>query len=117
MEIVINPGSGPVSDATESAARAAVDHFVEDLRELHGIATAGVEPVRDEGDGRWSFNLTFADGRRVEVEMPGLPVERVRWMGGPDQNIWDFPRLYVDGSSWVWLFALRACSRRPAVNG
>jgi hypothetical protein len=41
--------------------------------------------------------------------MPGLPVEQVRYMGESGQNIWDFPRLYVDDSSWIWEFALSSC--------
>jgi len=31
--------------------------------------------------------------------MPGLPIDEVHWMRQHDQNIWDFPRLYVGGSS------------------
>jgi hypothetical protein len=30
----------------------------------------------------------------------------LRFTGAADQNIWDFPRLYVNGSSWVWIYAV-----------
>ena len=38
--------------------------------------------------------------------MPGIPTERVRYLGDPGQNIWDYPRLYVNGESGVWSIAL-----------
>ncbi|MET9402659.1 hypothetical protein [Kitasatospora sp. NPDC002965] len=41
--------------------------------------------------------------------MPGLSLDQVRWMNEPDQNIWNYPRLFVDGSSWVWWYALGIC--------
>lgn len=39
------------------------------------------------------------------VDMPSLSLEKIRYMGEKTQNIWDFPRLYVNGSSWVWKYA------------
>lgn len=104
MTIFINPGSGPVADADEAAAWISIGTFAADLmaRDLH------VTEVARQGapdDGRYGFMLTFGDGRRVEVEMPGLLPEKVRYLDGDTQNIWDFPRLYIDGSSWVWRFA------------
>ena len=38
--------------------------------------------------------------------MPGISLEKVRFMGKEDENIWDFPRLYVDDESYVWKYAL-----------
>lgn len=43
--------------------------------------------------------------------MPGIALENVRYVGADDQNIWDFPRLYVEGSSWVWEFGVRVATR------
>lgn len=110
MLIAINPGSGPIEGATEEDAVASLRDFISDLRDLHEVDVLRFESLRDEGDGRWSFMLHTTDGRQIEVEMPGWPAERLRWMNEPGQNIWHFPRLYVDGSSWVWLYALRACT-------
>lgn len=62
-----------------------------------------------EGDGRFTYRLSFSDDLRFDVEMPGLPLERVRYTGADGQRISDYPRLYVDGSSWVWKFAVSAC--------
>lgn len=110
MTIIINPGSGPVPDATAEQAAENAAMFVLDLgaRRLP-VAKAERRPDADYGDGRFAFELTMADGRSIEIQMPGVPVERVRFLGEDGQNIWDFPRLYVDGSSWVWQFALSAC--------
>jgi len=108
--IFINPGSGPVLDATEANARANIAAFVADLSELYAARVTDGESANR--DGRWAFSIEIADGlhiRRAEIDMPGLPLEQVRYLGQGDQNIWDFPRLYVDGDSWVWEFALSAC--------
>ena len=47
------------------------------------------------------------------VEMPGLPLEQVRYMGHEGQNARDYPRLYVDGASWLWEFAVNIVSDFP----
>lgn len=113
MQIVINPGSGPVANATAEQAAVNIKQFVADLavRGLN-VVDIGRTPEADydlqDNDGRFAFDLTFDDGSVAAVQMPGIPVERVRWLG-PDQDIWQFPRLYVDGNSWVWFFALNAC--------
>jgi hypothetical protein len=46
------------------------------------------------------------DGNKAEVLMPGLLLSQVRYTGDGYQNIWDYPRLYVDGDSWVWKYAI-----------
>mgnify|MGYP001585291590 CR=1 FL=1 len=110
MNVIINPGSGPVASATSDNATCNMGVFTDDLR-ANGIDvdTFIRRAASDYGDGRYAYEISFADGRTVEVQMPGLPVEQVRWLAEPDQNIWDFPRLYVDGNSWVWKYALSQC--------
>jgi hypothetical protein len=110
MTIIINPGSGPVSDATYENALANIVAFG---REVGAESWATEGEAATEGDGRWTFTLARG-GQSSEIEMPGLPLERVRYMGREDQNIWDFPRLYVNGSSWVWEFALSVVWRDEA---
>jgi hypothetical protein len=111
MTVFINPGSGPVVEATEENAAVNITVFADDLRR-DGLDVAGCDrtPHADYGDGRYAFALAMADGRTIEIQMPGLPVERVRYIDSDGQNIWDFPRLYVDDSSWVWTYALDACT-------
>lgn len=100
--IVINPGSGPVKNATETNAVDNMKHFVADCR-VEGLNV--LRNPKDDEDGRYSF-LVWKGTRCHKVEMPGLPLSRVRYMSEDGQNIWDFPRLYVNDSSWIWQYAL-----------
>lgn len=106
MQIHINPGSGPIPHATEANADANMNAFKADLRE-RGIDTGEELRRRSDldSDGRYGYELRTAEGHYAEVEMPGLPTDQVRWLG-PKQDIWQYPRLYVDGNSWIWFFAL-----------
>ncbi|MFB7378582.1 hypothetical protein ACFC6U_27900 [Kitasatospora purpeofusca] len=110
MPVIINPGSGPVPGADRRAADENMTRFVEDLADQGIIATGFLAtPNDDYGDGRYAFRLNLPDGRTAEVQMPGLPLDQVRWMNEPDQNFGNYPRLFVDGSSWVWWYALDRC--------
>lgn len=109
MTIMINPGTGPVEGATVEQAKANMDAFAADLVE-RGMYVTGLTRREDaDDDGRYGYLLTMGDARKVEIDMPGLPLDRVRYMDSEGQDIWDFPRLYVDGSSWIWMFALGQC--------
>ncbi|MEU4386591.1 hypothetical protein [Promicromonospora sp. NPDC023805] len=110
MSIHINPGSGPVLDATEENATANMEAFAAGLRDL-GVAITEVarHAEEDYGEGRYAYTVKTGDQRTLEVQMPGWPLDRVRFVDADHQDIWDFPRLYVDDSSWVWTFALTAC--------
>ncbi len=103
MTIIINPGTGPVSDASYSYAKTNMAMLMVDAgcHSLTEVATP------DLGDGRFRFFACRGD-RWHEIDMPGMPLNQVRYMGDEGQNIWDFPRLYVDGSSWVWKYAIEA---------
>lgn len=109
MTVFINPGSGPVVDATVENAAFNMGAFTADLLHRDDTDIPSVERNPDlDDEGRFGWVLHFSD-RDIEVEMPGLPLAQVRYMQDPSQNIWDFPRLYIDGSSWVWKYALSAC--------
>jgi len=114
MTIFINPGSGPVLGASRENAWANMAVFIADLKEGGHAKAVDLLPQPDapEDRGRWTFSI-IADTEVHEIEMPGLPVDQVRWMDREDQNIWDFPRLYVDDSSWVWFYALRFTMNDP----
>lgn len=108
--IVINPGSGPVGGATAEQAEANIRQFAADLTERghRNVTTsrlADEDYNTDDGDGRFCWLVSVDGDQSVEVQMPGLPLEQVRWLGH-DQDIWQFPRLYVDDGSWIWFFAL-----------
>jgi hypothetical protein len=104
MQIVINPGSGPVADATVDHATTNMHHFITDL-DIKGLRMVRVPD--DDSDGRFGF-LLWQGTHCTEVEMPGIPLAKVRFMREDGQDPWDFPRLYVDGSSWLWCFALNS---------
>lgn len=106
----LNQGSGPVANATVASAKANIKVFAGDLRE-RGIEVLAVQRKEklDHGKGRYAFELKLRRGvykKTIEVHMPGIPVKRVRYMGERGQNILQYPRLYVDGSSWAWMYAI-----------
>lgn len=110
FSISINPGSGPVQGATQEQAEANMRQFAADLHERgHARVTYDRKPEADYdlgfNDGRFCWIVAADGGELVEVQMPGLPLDRVRWLGS-EQDIWQFPRLYVDDGSWIWFFAL-----------
>ena len=107
--ITINPGSGDIKGGNEKNAIDNTIHFIADLKIDH-IKFIRV-PEEDDG-GRFAFLLWIYDRGSILahlVLMPGLFLEDVRYVRKENQNIWDFPRIYVDGSSGVWLFSLDAC--------
>lgn len=104
----VNPGTGPVHGSNETDAWINVVKLCEDAGVLDSLDMPEAikrTPADDESDGRLRYEIVLAD-RSCQVDMPGIPLVLVRYLGEPDQNIWDFPRLYVDGSSWVWCFAI-----------
>src|SRR4051794_35204744 len=107
MSLIINPGTGPVAGATLAYAEANIARLIEDAGRPFKSHYTG-----KEYRGRYAFELVIGDERR-EVDMPGLPLERVRYVDAEGQNIWDFPRLYVDGSSWVWRYGVRMLTEPP----
>jgi hypothetical protein len=99
MDLVINPGTEPVEGTADQAATNMLV-LLADLA-LDGMTWVRT-PAADRG-GRYAFRVQYA-GREAEVRMPGLPLEAVRYQAGG--NPWHFPRLYVNGSSWLWAYAV-----------
>jgi len=103
MNFVINPGTEPVAGSTEENAAENMRHFVTDCK-VDGLKFVRV-PELDYGEGRYAF-LVWKGTRCHEVQMPGLVLNAVRFIADAGMNAWDFPRLHVDGSSWLWCFAI-----------
>jgi hypothetical protein len=111
--IIVNPGTGPIEGATETHALANMTCFIADIIEKYGCEYPSLHRrSRLDGGGRYGYMLHFTDVD-FEVEMPGLPLERVRYVVGGGKPLWDFPRLYVDGSSWGWPYAVNQCEPVP----
>lgn len=116
MSYISNPGAGPIEGGDVHAARANLDQFLDDLftepgqhvtapaRELVKVSELG-EP----SDGRWPFEVELF-GQRVRVDMPGLRLSQVRYERGGHHNPFDFPRLFIDGDSWLWPLALQSAA-------
>lgn len=102
--IFINPGTGPISGASSEEAESNIVKF---MTEVGADRYSG--PL-NEDEGRFEFELA-KDAYTVLIEMPGLPLDEVRYTGEDDQNIWDFPRLYVDGGSWIWYIGVDIAKR------
>lgn len=101
----MNPGTEPLPLATEERAIANMAVFVEDLaNEAHTAKSHERTPEKDYGEGRFAFTVWRDDGREFEVQMPGIPLERLR--GDASSNAFAFQRLYVDGDSWLWGYAV-----------
>lgn len=101
--VIINPGTGPCQDTKEKNAIENIKQFIDDC-EVEKL-TWERKPDSDYGEGRYAF-IIKNEKASWEIQMPGLPLEKVRYLGNSDQNIWHYPRLYVDGSSWVWCYAV-----------
>lgn len=109
--VFLNPGTGPVRDATEQHAMRNIERFIMDI----GIALVDWQRESQmDSDGRFGFTL-FYDLHHVEIEMPGCELSGVRYIEAEGQNVWRFPRLYVDGSSWIWSIAVDIA--RGVLNG
>jgi len=108
MGIIINPGTEPIEQANVENAKDNMKHFITDCsaKDLLFVRVKECDGSYAE-DGRFAFLVYKDDCTRCHlIHMPGLSLEKVRHMNSEKQNIWHFPRLYIDHSSWVWCYAL-----------
>jgi hypothetical protein len=112
---IFNPGSEPQPVGSETDARANMAHFAADVAAQTGTSVEAPDTHTHIEDGRYVYTL-HVDGREHTVEMPGLPLSSVRFTRAEGQNAWDFPRLWVDGASWLWKYAVDMCSREPDLD-
>lgn len=112
MIVSMSPGTGRINipSTAEQAAenmRVLLEDSIQARPEVAGLEFERYVEI-DEGDGRFGFKVTLPGYETyiVTVLMPGIALDKVRYMREEGQDIWDFPRLYVNGSSWVWVFAL-----------
>jgi hypothetical protein len=66
-----------------------------------------------QSGGLYGFDVVY-DSVAVPVLMPGLPVEHLRYVPGRSEKAGEFHRLYIDGGSWLWPFALQICAETGA---
>jgi len=106
----INPGSGPVQNASLESARENMRVFIQDIALAHGLVVKDIFRLEEEDDrGYFAFVLDVERGgteRRIRVDMPGLPLEQVRYLGLDGQDAYNYQRVDIDRSSWLWKFAV-----------
>jgi hypothetical protein len=104
MGFLANTDSEPIAhDFCLDGAIANVAAFLDELSMADPSIAVTMRSPRHDGTGRYSFVL-HRGIRSVEVDVPELPLDEVRCTR-------DFiprgcPRLYVDGNSWWWCYAL-----------
>lgn len=103
MNYIINPGSGLVEG--EVSWENAYENIKAYISECE-IPMRIIKSEHESDEGRYLFVLKNDEyNYKIEVEMPGLPLEKVRYVKGDNRNVFEFPRLYIDGSSWLWYIA------------
>lgn len=96
--LIINPGTEKQMGATEANAIKVAEQINKDL-ELPDQRWRRA-PERDDERGWFGFIFAGAGGE-CEVDIPGIDAETVI-KGVPFES----PRLYVEGSSWLYGYAL-----------
>lgn len=104
MNIIINPSSGAVDgNVSWENAYQNIKAYISECE----IPMRIVRSEHEDDEGRYLFVLKNDEYKyEIEVEMPGLPLNKVRYVKGDNRNVFEFPRLYVDGSSWLWYLAV-----------
>lgn len=95
--VLLNPGTGRVHGATKRAAQASLRRLLKEA----GVPGAQASPLQADGGGRYSATLRKGR-RRCDVSIPGVSVAALT------SNDAFPPRLYVNGSSWWWEYAVES---------
>lgn len=98
MKIVINPGTEPIVKTTEDNAIKLAEYIAKDLK--LDITNWQRNPKADDNQGRYGFIFKGAGGK-VDVDIPGIDPDITR-----KSMPFESPRLYVNGSSWLYGYAL-----------
>ena len=87
-----------------------VHQFADEVKFRFGYDHVSVV-LAGESIGMWFPYRMLCDGNEYAVEMPGLPLQQIRYMGNDGQNRVDHPRIAVDGQAWLWNFAVGSCGQ------
>lgn len=103
MRVIVNPGTEPIEEETS------IENALENMKQLVKDCGFSLDEItifenkKAHEDGRYMFTLSRIGYDGAEIFMPGLPLEEVRFLGSEHgHNAWYFPRLYIDGSSFLW---------------
>jgi len=99
MNVIINPGTEAVEQATIENATINMKQLIEDSGQT-GVTFERIK--KQDAEGRFAFRLKSEKHNfTIGVDMPGCDLEKVQ-ASKPFYS----PRLYIDGSSWLWGYAL-----------
>lgn len=102
--MLLNPGAGSIAgDVCRDHAIANTAAYIDELGMKDPPVAVTMRSPKHDGTGRYTFDL-HRGIRTVPIEMPGLPLGEVRCTESFVPP--GCPRLYVDGNSWWWCFAL-----------
>ncbi len=108
--MIVNMGTQAMCDTSPKLAKVGIAQFVEDL----DIAKVKVKrDKKGDNDGWYGFTLKSKHAK-ISVLMPGLPLDYMRPAPGASKESIGFQRLYVEGNSWLWRFALEIARKRLA---
>lgn len=100
VQILINPGTWETSGNIDTAEEN-IKIFIKDL---------GKDFIYERTDkthnGRFIFIISNKE-ESYEIAMVGENIEGVRYIDTFRQRIMDFPRLYVNENSYVWIYAIQ----------
>lgn len=99
---IINPGTEGVRNATVTLAAKAAKSFAYELGANVRVVRFGRMDVRRRPDERGYVPFWLARGkRRVRLDVPGVSLDELR-----SESLRTAPRLYIDGASFWWRWAL-----------
>jgi hypothetical protein len=101
MMMLVNPGTSSIREADKKLAKLGIAQFVTDL-DLGALKVK--RDKKGDCDGWFGFKVK-SKRASISVLVPGIPMEQMRRMER-DDSAWNFRRLYVEGSSWLWNYAL-----------
>ena len=99
MNIIINPGTEPQINTKEENAVKVAEYLIEDLKPIE--FTFERYPNGDTDRGWYAFHFKNKEVENIEIDIPGIDPDIVR-----KGQAWVSPRLYVNGSSWLYGIAL-----------
>jgi hypothetical protein len=86
-----------------------LEQYIEDCEVNLKVIQCSFEPVDNKDDENYyEFILQCIEypTYEVKVTMPSFPLEMLRFTGEKGQNIYDYYRILIDDSSWIWNCAL-----------
>ena len=116
MITYIDPGTGDVPGANAENAVHNMEAFAREVVARHNDSHLAIVGRVDREDGRSAFELCGPVIGRHRIDMPGLPLDQVRFVEDEGQNIWKYPRLFVDGKPWLWKYAVNVCAAERKVD-